>query len=379
VQGHWDGDFGRARNAALGLTRATWALVVDADETLHADAGTLRAYLDGRLGTPPATTLDTLTVDVVNTTADGVTEHDSLTSVRIFRRGTVHYAGRVHELPVRIDGGPVRGVDVPRSLVHLRHAGYASADAVRAKCERNLAIAQAALDAMVADGTRDEEQAARVILDLGRSLMGLGRRQEAVDAFETLREMTAATRAGDPGGLPAYRAQATALLAQVLLDEGGLDEAVLVLEADLRALGTDPRYCAWLRAQALGRLGHKDEALVLLRGVDALVDPVGNRLALGPVLLARTLLAVAQGRFDEAGEALADAVARHGASLDQVPMLLELWSGREDELGRRLSVVPMPVARRDELAARLAGAGTGGEAAARLVTGPARELAPSDR
>ncbi len=325
LQGSWDGDFARARNEALAMTRATWALVVDADETLHADVATLRAFLAGRIGTPSATELDMVMTHVVNLT-DGDRERDGLTSVRLFRPATVHYAGRVHERPVRRDGEPPRTVEVPRTLLHVRHRGYASAAAVRAKAQRNLSIAQAQLDDLVAARCEDETLGARVLLDLGRSLLGVGRRQEAVEAFETLRELQ------DGGPL---RAQATALLAQVLLDEGGFDEVVLVLEADLRACGADPRYCDWLRAQALARLGSRDEALALLRGIDALVDPSGNHHPLAPVLVARTLHAMAAGRLEEAGEALAEAMTVHGVR-GQAGLLLELWSGREDGLADSL-------------------------------------------
>src|SRR5664279_5393315 len=37
VQGYWDGDFSRARNAAIGVTTASWVLIVDADERVVAD------------------------------------------------------------------------------------------------------------------------------------------------------------------------------------------------------------------------------------------------------------------------------------------------------------------------------------------------------
>lgn len=373
LEGTWHGDFARARNEALRATRATWAVVVDADETLHADAALLRSFLSGRIGRPPATELDMLTAQVVNLGADGEREQDSLSSVRIFRTGTVHYAGSVHEHPVRRDGRPGRAVDVPRSLVHVRHAGYATAQAVHAKAERNLAIAQAALDRMVAAGGPPDAAAARVLLDLGRSLLGLGRRQEAVEAFETLRELTPDPRGAQPPdpSLTRWRAQGTGLLAQLLLDEGGFDEVVLVLADDLAACGAEPGYLAWLRAQALARLGDRPRALELLRGVREPVDPMGSRLPLGPVLVARTLHAVAAGRFDEAGEALADAMAVHGHAAGHSGLLLELWVGRPGELGHRLAAgldgAAASPARRAELVAELRAAGGAGEFVADAV------------
>ena len=71
----------------------------------------------------------------------------------------------------------------------------------------------------------------------------------AVDAFEALRQIVA-------GG--AHRAQATALLAQILLDEGGEDGAALVLVAELRGTHGEPNpFCDWLEAQALAQRGER--------------------------------------------------------------------------------------------------------------------------
>lgn len=362
LQGYWDGDFARARNAALDMTRAQWVLVVDADERPVGDVQGLRAYLAGAAsagpGTPPASQLDLIVVDVVNVTDDD-REIDSLTSVRIARRDGVRWSGTVHE-HLRVTGtapGAERRLFLPRGVFHIRHHGYADANLARSKAERNLAIAQAQLDALVAAGSQDTAAAARVLLDLGRSCLGAGRRQDAVDAFETLRDLV-------PSGL--HRAQASAMLAQVLLDEGGLEEAALVLEEELRGSGlADPRYCDWLRAQALARLGHRDVALDLLRGVDELVDPVGNRSSIGPVLVTRTLLATSAGRVEEAGQALLEAMAVHGEVPDHGPLLLQLWQGREEELVHRAMATGGRFV--GDVLARLAELGDGGQRVAALA------------
>lgn len=362
LQGYWDGDFARARNAALDMTRAEWVLIVDADERPVGDVHGLRAYLSGTAsagpGTPPAAALDLIVVDVVNVGHDD-REIDALTSVRLARRDGVRWHGTVHE-HLRVPGlaaGTERRLYLPRSAFHLRHHGYADPVLARAKAERNLAIAQAELDALVASGSQDSAAAARVLLDLGRSCVGAGRRQDAVDAFETLRELV-------PSGL--RRAQASAMLAQVLLDEGGLEEAALVLEEELRGSGlADPRYCDWLKAQALARLGHRDVALDLLRGIDQLVDPVGNRYPVGPVLVTRTLLATSAGRVEEAAEALLEAMAVHGEAADHGPLLLQLWEGREEELVHRVMASGGRYV--GDLLARLAELGDGGQRVAALA------------
>lgn len=333
LAGYWDDDFARARNAALDMTRATWALVVDADERPAGDVVGLRHYLAGTgsagPGTPNAADLDLIAMSVVNVGAHDVVA-DSLVSTRIARRAVVRWTGTVHE-HLRVTGtepGRERRLVLPTGVFHVRHHGYADPELLRRKSERNLALAQAQLDDLVASGSTDRSLAAGILLDLGRSFLGAGRLQEAVDALETLRELV-------PDGL--HRAQGTAILAQALLDVGGFDEAALVLEQDLRASAlAEPQFCDWLRAQALARLGQGSAALDLLRGIDRLNDPVGNALGVGPVLVARTLLAVAAGRIPEAAQALLTAMAVHGEGLGYADLLLQLWDGRYTELTQRL-------------------------------------------
>jgi tetratricopeptide (TPR) repeat protein len=155
-----------------------------------------------------------------------------------------------------------------------------------------------------------------VLLDLARSAVETGRGQLAVDALETIRELAA----DGP-----YRSAATGLLAQVLLDAGGFADAVLVLEAELRA---DPAVPAglpdWLAAQALADLGEPEEALGLLRGIDRLVDATGIELPYARVLRARARLAAAIGRHDEARTVLLAAMDQHGIVDGDVEFLQSL-------------------------------------------------------
>jgi len=241
----------------------------------------------------------------------------------------VRWNGRVHEQlqPVGPDADRARSA-VLAPDVHLVHHGYADAGRRRLKAERNLALAQAQLDALLAGRTIDPVAAARALLDLGRTALGLGRRQVAVNAFEALRQIRHEGR---------HRAQATALLAQILLDEGGMDAIALVLVGELRAQGLTPTpFCDWLEAQAVAHLGDRPRALDLLAGVTELTDPSGNRYSLGPVLLTRALLAAAQGQVEVAGADLVAALTEHQAEKSHYPLLLELFSGREAELAHAL-------------------------------------------
>jgi hypothetical protein len=291
--GTWTGDFAAARNAALAEAAAArgtpwvpsdWVLSIDADDRAVSAPGKLREVL-------AATATDALLVDIDNA-------HDELPytfrTARLFRPTQLRWQGRVHEHLVRIAAGGtapdvfvdrghgtgvgtghaigmVQGIGLaewpsaPRDAIRLEHQGYADPDERRSKAERNVELAQSVLDG-IADGSADPGQVADTLLDLGRSLVGAGRTQDAVDAFETLRELAPGTRQWILG---------TDALARLLLG-AGMDEAVLVLTAQLRGAGVARDYCDWLDAQALAQLGEVAEAWRLLQPVQRVVDPAGR-------------------------------------------------------------------------------------------------------
>ncbi|WP_433617845.1 glycosyltransferase [Dactylosporangium sp. CA-139114] len=275
--GQWRDDFAAARNAALQAAvqgaadaavapgvqgalqaavqaagRPEWVLSIDADDRAEGDPRRLRAILaSARSGA--------LLVPIDN-------RHDELPythhTPRLFRPGRVHWQGRVHERLVPEDGvWPA----VPREALHLVHHGYADAETRRRKAVRNAAIGEEVLERLT--GEADHDLAATTLLDLGRSYVGAGRAQDAVDAFEQLRERT---RPGDRQWV-----LGTDALARLLLGAGH-DDVVVFLARELREHGAERQYCDWLEAQALAQLGHADEAWRLLRGVKHVVDPAGR-------------------------------------------------------------------------------------------------------
>jgi len=314
--GYWDDDFARARNEALGMTRALWSLTVDADERLVADGGALRGVLLGPVAG------DALMMRVVSRGRGGRFQAGHA-SLRLVRTGGIRWEGRVHEVLVLGHDTTDRAL-LPPDVAHLEHLGYTDAATIRAKAERNLALAQAELDRLVAGGSDDRAAGARVLLDLARSALELGKRQTAVDALEALREIVEAGPARTAG---------TALLAQVLLDAGGFAEIALVLETELRGEpGVDPRFSDWIRAQALAALGHPDESLLLLRGIDRLVDPAGVEQPLGRVLRARAVLAARRGLSTEARDALLVAMLEHGEVDASAELLVTLFGAHPTQL-----------------------------------------------
>jgi hypothetical protein len=283
VEGFWDGDLGRVRNAAAATATGDWLLVVAADERVAGDAAGLRAALAGDGA-------DVRGVLVHDTVADGLGAGHQEWSDRLVRRGAVHWVGRVHERTIREDGQPPVTDILPADLLRIEHRGYADPEVARRKGEHRAHLAEAELHALLRLRPHDRAGIAEALLALGRGLVTAGRPQDAVDTFETLRELAPRT----PQWL-----EGTDYLARVLLGGTGQHDAVLFLGDQLQAAGVDPRYCDWLRARALAQLGSPAEALALVRDVDELVDAGGRRLDLGQLLELRALLA---SRADEPQE-----------------------------------------------------------------------------
>ena len=278
VEGYWDGDFGRARNAALDLVRTPWALVVDADEEAVVDPAALARHLDG--ARKKGVEVFACVVRNLRPAADGGPyTHPGL---RLLRVDAARYRGRVHEQPGRRDGGRLRAAGLPEGVLHVVHRGYAERSLVRRKALRNATLARAQLVALVEAGAPQESPAvATTLLDLGRALAGAGQVQDAADTFETLRAVA-------PAQSSPWR-EGSDHLARLLL-AAGHDEAVVRLAEQMRAAGAPGAWCDWLRAQALVQLGRGGEAAALLAGIDVLVDTGGRTYDSAPLHEARSLV-----------------------------------------------------------------------------------------
>jgi len=251
--GRWDDDFAAARNTAEEGWTAEWILSVDADHhCVVPDPARLRARL-------AATDADVCRIEIDNA-------HDELpythNEARVYRAGRVRWVGRVHERLVTLSGEHPRTADLPRDVIRLDHSGYADRRRRVAKSLRNAGLARRALTEATSPA-----QVARTMLDLGRSLVGAGLLQDAVDTFENLRERFP----GTPEWL-----QATDFLARLLL-AAGMDDICLGLTTQLREAGAPKPYCDWLAAQALAQLGDVATAAALLDGVTEVVDTAGRR------------------------------------------------------------------------------------------------------
>jgi tetratricopeptide (TPR) repeat protein len=314
IEGSWEDDFALARNIALDGTEADWVLMVDADELLEGDPVRLGALLAGAPDADAA---------VVRLSALGPYGAEAYTApiVRIVRPRRARFAGRLHERPEAIDGRPaLRLLEVPGDVLTLRHLGYADPAEVRRKAERNLRLADAAVQAAAS-----EAALARALYHRGRTLLSAGRPDEALTDLERLHALS----------VPVIeRLWGLDVLVQLRLAPGRADDTGDLLGAligELRELGAGEQYCNWLGARALLARERFADALELLRTVTRLVDTVGRELDLVPVVQAQLIAAGRVGAVDEAAACCIRLMAGLGRTEGLGALLLTLWGSRPAE------------------------------------------------
>ncbi|HEY0534934.1 MAG TPA: glycosyltransferase [Actinoplanes sp.] len=305
TRGRWDDDFAAARNAAEQGWTTEWILSVDADHRcVVPDPARLRALL-------AATDADVCRVEIDNA-------HDELpythNEARIYRAGRVRWLGRVHERLVTPAGSRPHAVDLPRDAIVLDHRGYADRRQRVAKSVRNADLARRTLTEATSS-----DQVARTMLDLGRSLVGAGLLQDAVDTFESLRQLFPRT---------SQWLQATDFLARVVL-AAGMDDICLGLTEQLRVAGAPKPYCDWLAAQALAQLGDVATAAALLEGVAEVVDTAGRRPDPRVLVELRELVGRLVVAASEAGPRLSSTAEDRLNELAESELQQSGWAGTE--------------------------------------------------
>ena len=218
VEGYWDDDFSRARNAALEHCTGDWIAWLDADETLVCeDVPALRAAMEHA-----APHVDGFSVPIQNLTGAGMGAGFVHSACRLFRRARCEWTGRLHE---QVAGrGDHRGIEqAPMELARILHTGYLD-ETMRArnKTERNLRVAQAEVDAS------DGWERGFSLTSLGRSYLTAGRFEDAVEACR---------QALDHTDNAITRRLAVRSIAEALTYLGRLDEALQWVEA-LRSSST---------------------------------------------------------------------------------------------------------------------------------------------
>jgi tetratricopeptide (TPR) repeat protein len=230
VEAPWTDDFAAARNVALQHATGSWALVLDADETLTMDAAEMLAATIAESRTPA------LRLPIEEIAASG--DVDSIHfAVRLFRRAPAHRWQR----PVceRLTAAATEYAALP-----IRHHGYASASARYAKLDRNRVLLERAIAASPADAELRQR--------LAWTLLVLGDPYAAAAHAEVALRRTRATMTG---------LLAIDTLARARLSAGDLKGAVNACRTALalRPDWIDPRL---VLAEASQRAGRIEEALL---------------------------------------------------------------------------------------------------------------------
>jgi GT2 family glycosyltransferase/tetratricopeptide (TPR) repeat protein len=181
VEGEWADSFATARNAALGHATGEWVLSIDADERLRTDPSLFRAQL-----ADPRSDVEAYLIAIENLHGPG-NPRSVHTAIRVFRRCSATWRHRLHEQVVAVDDPRRRLRTAYLSGARLIHHGYiAEVFDDRHKVERNLELAQAALD-------DDELEHSYALMNVGRALESAGRSDEAIVCLSEAADMAADT------------------------------------------------------------------------------------------------------------------------------------------------------------------------------------------
>ncbi|HXY27767.1 MAG TPA: glycosyltransferase, partial [Acidimicrobiales bacterium] len=327
VEGYWDDDFSRARNAALAHCRGEWIAWLDADETLETpDVGGLRSLL-----ARGERSVDGYAVPIDNLTGTGAGATFVHSACRLFRRAACEWVGRLHEQVARREDH--RGINqATQDLARIRHTGYLeSVMQARDKVERNLRLASAEVEHAAG------WEKGFSLTSLGRSYLTAGRLDEA---FVHCRDALAHT------DNPIIRRLALRSAAEALFAAGRLDEA-LEWSARLRAESTKPVLADLLEAKIRLARGEFRSALALFDTVGACsVDDDGFEHAAHMYAASRAEALAGLGRPAEAADALLGALFEHGVldtHLGAVIEFLELGGRPLTELALAIPADKAPI------------------------------------
>lgn len=330
VEGHWDDDFGAARNRALAHATGDWVLSVDADEEVAGDPEAFRAALgrDGgvahtvlirNLAAGPALPLGLGPADTV------------LAGSRVFRRDLHTWAGRLHEQPVLRATGRPADTQRPAAGIELRHSGYRpDVVAEKGKGARNVELARAQVAAAREAGDALALELHRV--DLARSLQMSG------DHAGALAEADALHAAGFASPRNAVLLARSVYLAGVALgDDAAADRWLAVWEAH----DDNPAFALATRAQVLAERGDAAGALAALERIPTTtVNGYGERVDRAGLVTTELWAHTVTGDRRRAVLAALDAI-RHGVAPGAAGGLVRLLT--EDEGRRLLAEMPEPM------------------------------------
>lgn len=291
IEGYWDDSFARARNAVLEQAKGEWVLSIDADENLLADPKSLRAMLADR-----RSDLEAYLVAIENLHGEGNARFVH-TATRLFRRTSCTWRHRLHEQIAAVDD-PNRALRTGYlSGTRIIHHGYmAEVFDSKNKAERNLALAQSAVD----DNDLSKPYA---LMNYGRALEAAGRSNEAV---ETLLE------AASISDSPITQRLAVVNLIYILGRLKRIDEALVQVE-ELRRLSFSQIAADIAEGRLRISMGDAVGGLAMLARVPLRGrDDDGMEYAAHMLASIRGEALASLGRFAEAADAVLEAVRSEG-------------------------------------------------------------------
>lgn len=286
MDGFWDEDYSRARNAAAAMSDASWLLVLDADECVVGDPERLAAEL-AQGDVRGDETLYT-EVTVVNGEARDPGAVKTWMSARLYRPDLARYARPVHAELRRRDGSRFTGErHIAREAIRIDNAGF-DADRQRASVQRALHLTD------VAQGVRaDQNDRHAVYVDRARARWGAG------DADGAREDLKAAIQLGSG---TTYHRWAFQWLIRLELEAGRLDAAGEQLD-HLKAMAPTDSYTRWLDAHLRLARGLTQEASDILSRIDEVTDAIG--LVLPAELVAQGAVTAARAAGDDVATARA--------------------------------------------------------------------------
>lgn len=317
IEGYWDDDFSRARNAALAHCNGEWILWLDADEALECpDPAAFRQVMSGL-----STDIEGLIVLIDNLRGSEAATPLTHPACRLFRRSVGHWTGTIHEQITALAGFPAMAIAAAGAIdqyVRIRHWGYLQTALVgKSKGERNRRVAFSDL-AGVSD------------LDVADRIVSLGRSQQLVAGSQEsgieLCQIGAAL-----ANNPATKRLALRGVAEGLTETGRFDEAIVAIE-ELRALGAD-QLANYLAATAHLAAERWTEALWSYDAVRPGLDPDGFEYT--SLLLAggRAKALHELGRSDEAAALLLEMIGAEGSIDAHLGLLIEALEASDRDLG----------------------------------------------